>query len=90
MRAAMRWVGLIPAWFVPGVICAAWTISHFAASHVYVHLCTPLSLAGFVSSPLMVATPHCTALRWFIQNGANNISAFWVTTGVATIAVLSS
>jgi hypothetical protein len=29
----------------------------------------------------MVAAPHCSAFRWCIINGANNISTMWVVFG---------
>ena len=67
-------------WMVGGIYII-WVCLHFAASHLYTHFCTPLTWAGFVLSPFLVASPHCHALRWCIDNGGNAISTMWVVFG---------
>jgi hypothetical protein len=58
-----------------------WVFIHFIAAQLYVYYCTPLTLMGFIMSPLMTATPHCYTFRWCIINGANNIATMWVVFG---------
>ncbi len=58
-----------------------WIFLHYFASHLYVRLCVPKSLYGFVVSPFLTATPHCQGLRWIIYNGANTINNMWVIIG---------
>jgi len=58
-----------------------WVVIHFVAAQLYVYYCVPLTFMGFIMSPLMVAAPHCSAFRWCIINGANNISTMWVVFG---------
>jgi len=58
-----------------------WVAIHFVAAQLYVYYCVPLTFMGFIMSPLMVAAPHCSAFRWCIINGANNISTMWVVFG---------
>lgn len=59
-----------------------WVFLHFISSHMYVKLCTPASISGFILSPFMAAAPHCQALRWVLYNGGNSIISMWVTLGL--------
>lgn len=67
-----------------------WTVAHFMASHVYVSLCTPMTFTGFVTSPLTVGAPHCSALRWFMNTGALNIHSAWIGFGAAAALWLAT
>jgi hypothetical protein len=58
-----------------------WILLHYVASHLYVNLCVPKTLIGFVMSPFMTATPHCQGLRWIIYNTANMINNMWIILG---------
>ena len=58
-----------------------WIVLHHLSGHVYIYFCTPNSIIGFITSPLMVATPHCTAIRWMIYEGGNIITTMWVSVG---------
>ena len=58
-----------------------WVVIHFVAVQLYVYYCVPLTLMGFIMSPLMASTPHCYTFRWCIINGANNIASMWVVFG---------
>jgi hypothetical protein len=58
-------------------ILGAWIVVHYVASHLYVHMCTPLSLYGFCMSPFLVTAPHCEALRWTIYTGGQTIRIAW-------------
>lgn len=46
-----------------------WWFLHYISVHLYVRYCVPLTLIGFVYSPLMSQFPHCYILRWFIDKG---------------------
>jgi len=58
-----------------------WIILHYTASHLYIKLCVPNNLIGFLMSPFMTATPHCQGLRWLIYNAAIMINNMWVIFG---------
>ena len=59
----------------------AWIGLHYSASHLYVKLCVPDTLYGFLMSPFMTATPHCQGLRWVVTNGASMINNMWIVFG---------
>ena len=58
-----------------------WIGLHYVSAHLYAHFCVPYTLQGFLLSPLLVASPHCSALRWTIDQGAISISSMWVLAG---------
>jgi hypothetical protein len=58
-----------------------WIILHYTASHLYIKLCVPNTVIGFLMSPFMTATPHCQGLRWLIYNAAIMINNMWVLFG---------
>ena len=57
-----------------------WIISHYICSHLYIHVCVPATIFGFISSPFVATAPHCQALRWVIYQGGNSIIAMWFVT----------
>ena len=59
----------------------AWIGLHYSASHLYVKLCVPDTLFGFLMSPFMTATPHCQGLRWVVTSGASMINNMWIVLG---------
>jgi len=54
-----------------------WIAMHYAASHIYVKICTHASFYGFLMSPIIIDTPYCAAIRWMIYNGASQIKMMW-------------
>jgi len=58
-----------------------WILLHYVASHLYVTLCVPKTVMGFIMSPFMTATPHCQGLRWIVYNAANMINNMWIILG---------
>ena len=58
-----------------------WICLHYVATHLYVKLCVPSTIIGFLLSPFMTATPHCQGLRWVVYNAANIINNMWVVLG---------
>jgi hypothetical protein len=62
-------------------IYLVWIFLHYLASHLYVKLCVPSTIIGFLLSPFMTATPHCQGLRWIVYNAANIINNMWIILG---------
>jgi hypothetical protein len=58
-----------------------WILFHYIASQLYIKLCVPSNLLGFLISPFLTATPQCQGLRWVIYNGADIINNMWVVLG---------
>ena len=58
-----------------------WTIAHFICPHLYIWLCVPATIYGFILSPFIAPAPHCQALRWAIYQGGNTIVAMWILFG---------
>lgn len=67
-----------------------WSVAHFVSVHIYGKVCVPFTPVGFVMSPLIVNTPHCTALRWIIQRGALGICEAWNLMASALLAFVTS
>lgn len=65
-----------------------WIVLHYASSHLYVKLCVPNTVVGFLLSPFMIATPHCQGLRWIVYNAATIINNMWVLMGSWTCSML--
>ena len=62
-------------------IYIVWIFLHYIASHLYIKLCVPNTISGFLMSPFMTATPHCQSLRWIVYNAANMINNMWLILG---------
>ena len=63
------------------IIYFVWIFMHYTASHMYTKFCVPNSFYGFVMSPFLTSTPHCSGLRWIVFNGANTINSMWILIG---------
>ena len=63
------------------ILYCIWTVAHFVAAHLYVRLCVPLTITGFIMSIFMVSTPQCRALQWVVYNGAAAINGMWILIG---------
>lgn len=48
---------------------------------MYTKVCTPLSLYGFLFSPITASSPHCQALQWFVSTGSGHVNAMWFAIG---------
>ena len=73
-----------------GGVYAGWISTHYVASHLYTKICTPLSIKGFIASAFNTATPHCTALRWCVYQGANTITNMWIMVGLWVVSKVST
>ena len=58
-----------------------WIILHHIAANLYAIYCTPITILGILTAPFIVATPHCTGLRWCINNGSDTMIAMWIAIG---------
>jgi hypothetical protein len=58
-----------------------WIVLHYMASQLYIQLCVPRTILGFLMSPFMTTTSHCQSLRWVIYNAANVINNMWFIIG---------
>ena len=70
------------------VIYAFWFILYYTSTHLYTHLCTNLSIYGFLTSPFMTQAPHCRALRWAMLNGVDVIDTMWIFIGSFIISLI--
>ena len=69
-----------------------WICLHYVASHLYITICVPSTIFGFIMSPFMTATPHCLGLRWIVYNAANMINNMWLVLGAwicSTILIIN-
>jgi len=62
-------------------IYIVWIFLHYIASQLYVKICVPNTIIGFLMSPFMTATPHCQGLRWIVYNASNIINNMWLILG---------
>ena len=67
-----------------------WLSTHYITSHLYTLVCTPLSIKGFIQSAFNTATPHCSALRWCIYQGAETINNAWLFLGLWIISQIKA
>ena len=58
-----------------------WTTLHYISGHIYVRLCIPPTIYGFIMSPIQTTAPYCVVLRWIIYNGGNAIVNLWLLAG---------
>ena len=74
-------------WRISGIY-VIWIFLHYYASHLYVKYCTHYSILGFLLSPFIVSSPHCTGLRWCLIRGADTINTMWIVLGTWTATQL--
>ena len=65
------------------LLYGAWIVFHYISSHLYLHICVPKTIVGFLISPFVVASPQCIAIRWVITNSGDNIRTMWMVLGNA-------
>jgi hypothetical protein len=65
-----------------------WIALHYSAPHLYAEFCTPLTIQGFLLSPLMAPSPHCVALRWALNTGGDTINVMWFAIGTTALSYL--
>lgn len=65
-----------------------WIFIHYLSSLLYHKWCAPVSIIGFILSPLLITSPHCKALLWCINTGHEIINIMWVSIGTYSISKL--
>lgn len=63
------------------LLCIGFITAHYISAHLYIWLCVPYGVKGYVMSPFLTLTPHCQFLRWVTYNGGVCINACWVLLG---------
>lgn len=58
-----------------------WICLHYVSAHLYVKMCVPNTIMGFIMSPFMMSTPHCQGLRWIVYNASNVVNNMWMVIG---------
>lgn len=71
-----QWVYLVTKVYI------LWIVIHYISVQLYVKHCVPSTVWGFITSPILVSSPHCKAMRWMLHTGANTIDNMWNTIGV--------
>jgi len=80
-------IELIPSTFwVFLVFC----VMHYVAPHIYVYVCVPNTLWGFITSPMKASTLECNAIRYFINAGADGIDYFWILIAISVMTKMRS
>ena len=64
------------------LVYVGWIIAHYLAAHIYVKVCVPATLIGFITSPFTATSTQCVGLRWVINTGGTNICAMWTLFGI--------
>lgn len=67
-----------------------WVCLSYFSTHLYAYFCADWSLFGFIMHPLMVVSPQCGALRWFVVNGPDVISQSFALISSVVVTMLVS
>ena len=59
-----------------------WMIIHYISTHAYTYMCTPKSLLGFITSPLLAISPVCRAIDWMRTISIYTIENMWYILGI--------
>ena len=54
-------------------VIVLWSSLHFFIPRIYINICVPSSLYGFILSPFKAFSPECIALRWLNDSAINSI-----------------
>lgn len=71
------------------IIYLAWVLLHYFAAHLYIYYCVPDTLTGFLYSPFLIPTPHCSLLRWAVYQGGETIHLMWLCLSVVVVKMLT-
>jgi hypothetical protein len=58
-----------------------WISIHYIAAQLYIYMCVPQTIVGFIYSPFLAVTPQCQGLRWIVYMGGDVIQTMWITLG---------
>lgn len=68
-------------------VFVVWAIIHYISPRMYIYFCAPLTVFGFILSPMASTMPHCKALRWLFMTSSDNINAMLVLFGTWLISI---
>ncbi len=75
--------------YKPLLIYLSWWFLHYLSYQLYGKLCLNWSLWDILFSPLIVTSPICKGLNWFIYESSNNIGSIIIMIG-STLSVFIS
>ena len=59
-----------------------WIVIHYTTTHMYSNYCTPVSMLGFLTSPLLAISPVCRAVDWMRTVSIYTIENMWYIFGM--------
>lgn len=59
-----------------------WMFLHYVTTHVYSYMCTPMSVLGFFTSPLLAISPVCRSIDWMRTISIYTIENMWYLFGL--------
>jgi hypothetical protein len=62
----------------PILLFCVWILIHHIVSNLYAELCAPKTLFGLFITPFIVSSPHCSSMRWLINNSIMFIENGWI------------
>jgi len=65
-----------------------WFIVHWIVPRIYIPLCVPKGLNGFIQSMFLTTSPHCIALRYMMTLASFNINYAWISLGTVVLSFL--
>ena len=63
-------------------------VIHYMTPYLYIQLCVPRTMLGFLLSPMMVTAPHCKAIRWIFTYTSTSIDSMWILIGTWLIGCI--
>jgi|TARA_B110000261_G_C13047857_1_gene343021 hypothetical protein len=69
---------------------AVWFVVHWIAPRIYIPLCVPDGMYGFIQSLFLTTSPHCVALRYVVSMSCFNINYAWMTLGTTLMGYMST
>lgn len=65
-----------------------WFVVHWVVPRIYVPLCVPSGIYGFIQSMFLTDSPHCVALRYMVSISCSNINYAWIALGSALLGLM--
>ena len=63
------------------IVAVTWLVIHWIVPRLYIILCAPNGIYGFLQSLILSTSPHCEALRYILTISSFNINYIWITLG---------
>ena len=65
-----------------------WFVIHWIIPRIYIPLCVPNGVYGFIQSMFLTTSPHCVALRYMMNVASFNINYAWISLGTVVLTFL--